>query len=233
MCFGTRENPYPTTELKEQLSSKYNVEFNSVTKWFVNRRVKERGIQANENVAIPEEKKLRTRKVRKTSIEPVPSQNLANQDETLQSPNNQNLVTNTSETNVVSATEVIQTQSKEQILAELELEIKPKLKKQINPNSPPLWKQLLLTTELVTQKPTKTNDKCVKQEQALLNHILNTRTEQELAPFFAMITGPTIRPYRMEELEIIIGRNSYSLRVRIGKILFCGLETISLRNFVC
>jgi len=49
-----------------------------------------------------------------------------------------------------------------------------------------------------------------KIQQEILKHIIQLRKNQNLPPFFVMITGPTIHPYRMEELSITLGRNTSS-----------------------
>ena len=76
---------------------------------------------------------------------------------------------------------------------------------------PPLWKQFLSEKIELESTPKakkeKDKEKQAKQQQ-ILSHVLNIRNQQNLPPFFAVISGPTIRPYRMEELSLFLGRVS-------------------------
>jgi len=69
-------------------------------------------------------------------------------------------------------------------------------------NKLPLWKQLWLKSKDVPIKAELRE----ASEQEILAHIKKTRRVQHLPPIFAMITGPTILSYRMEELRIVLGR---------------------------
>jgi hypothetical protein len=84
----------------------------------------------------------------------------------------------------------------------------------------PLWKQLHINQEKNHNKnPPRPFGLWTEMQmdpetrwQLILQHILWQREREELPPFFAMITGPTIQKYRMEALRVVIGRNTPSAR---------------------
>ncbi|KAL6076301.1 hypothetical protein QOT17_002847 [Balamuthia mandrillaris] len=79
----------------------------------------------------------------------------------------------------------------------------------------PLWKTLRL--EHLRKQRSGQHQQTLKshkeeRQQQILQRIVATRKNQGLPPFFAVISGPTVRPYRMEELSLIVGRNTPSNR---------------------
>jgi len=82
---------------------------------------------------------------------------------------------------------------------------------ELNLTEPPLWKQFfseaLKQTSTAKSKKDRTKERQIKQQQ-ILSHIVRIREQQDLPPFFVVISGPTIRPYRMEELSVLLGRVS-------------------------
>lgn len=73
----------------------------------------------------------------------------------------------------------------------------------------PEWKQMVAHS-MKNLENRRTSEKTM---QKILQHIVKIRTRQKLPPFFAMLTGPDIPPYRMEELSLILGRNSQSHKI--------------------
>jgi len=88
---------------------------------------------------------------------------------------------------------------------------RPTHEAELNLNDPPLWKQFfgesLKQSATAKAKKNRTKERQIKQQQ-ILDHIVRIREQQDLPPFFAVISGPTIRPYRMEELSVLMGRVS-------------------------
>jgi len=73
--------------------------------------------------------------------------------------------------------------------------------------APLLWRELRAASEASRKKAAaKGREAKLAKQQRILRHIAWTRFEQDLPPVFAILRGPTIRPYRMEELSISIGR---------------------------
>jgi hypothetical protein len=73
----------------------------------------------------------------------------------------------------------------------------------------PLWRQLRAASDEARRKsPLGAKDREAKlaKQQRILQHIACTRAEQDLPPVFAILRGPTLRPYRMEELSLTLGR---------------------------
>ncbi|ELR22842.1 FHA domain containing protein [Acanthamoeba castellanii str. Neff] len=73
----------------------------------------------------------------------------------------------------------------------------------------PLWRQLRAASDEARRKsPLGAKDREAKlaKQQRILQHIAWTRAEQDLPPVFAILRGPTLRPYRMEELSLTLGR---------------------------
>ncbi len=87
----------------------------------------------------------------------------------------------------------------------------------------PLWKQF--AEEYARKKASPEMRQEVKQQklqkqQRILRHIALTRSSQEggtVPPVFAIISGPTIRPYRMEELSLTLGRVTPHHRVTFAR----------------
>jgi len=81
--------------------------------------------------------------------------------------------------------------------------------------APLLWRELRAASEASRKKAAaKGREAKLAKQQRILRHIAWTRFEQDLPPVFAILRGPTIRPYRMEELSISIGRATPHHRVR-------------------
>ena len=73
----------------------------------------------------------------------------------------------------------------------------------------PLWKQFAEEQKKRNKVAANTPEKRAEREksqQDMLRHVLKLRELQGLPPFFAMITGPTIQKYFMEELHVTLGR---------------------------
>eukprot|EP01114_Cavostelium_apophysatum_P003934 TRINITY_DN1406_c0_g1_i8.p1 TRINITY_DN1406_c0_g1~~TRINITY_DN1406_c0_g1_i8.p1 ORF type:complete len:476 (-),score=133.44 TRINITY_DN1406_c0_g1_i8:253-1680(-) len=87
--------------------------------------------------------------------------------------------------------------------------LRPRVKETYEPSdveSLPLWRQYYVKNR---QKMGQSN---ADEQQKILRYIMNSRTAQGLPPFFAIITGPTICPYRMEEMRLVLGRTTWETR---------------------
>eukprot|EP01103_Thecamoeba_quadrilineata_P019164 TRINITY_DN7648_c0_g1_i1.p1 TRINITY_DN7648_c0_g1~~TRINITY_DN7648_c0_g1_i1.p1 ORF type:complete len:383 (-),score=82.70 TRINITY_DN7648_c0_g1_i1:801-1949(-) len=75
----------------------------------------------------------------------------------------------------------------------------------------PLWKQFAL--EGPSSRHPQSHIRRQQEQQQLLHHILQMREAQNLPPVFAILTGPTLlQPYRMEELQLVLGRITHKHR---------------------
>ena len=73
----------------------------------------------------------------------------------------------------------------------------------------PLWRQFYEEQKRKNRAADGTQEKNVERDkiqQDMLRHVISTREAQGLPPFFAIITGPTIQKYFMEELCVTLGR---------------------------
>jgi hypothetical protein len=84
----------------------------------------------------------------------------------------------------------------------------------------PLWRQLRAASDEARRRNgAKDREAKLAKQQRILQHIAWTRAEQDLPPVFAILRGPSLRPYRMEELSLTLGRVTPRHRVRLRRLL--------------
>lgn len=96
----------------------------------------------------------------------------------------------------------------------------------------PLWRELRAASEesrLRGDAGVRDREAKLAKQQCILRHIAWTRLAQDLPPVFAILRGPTIRPYRMEELSLTLGRVTAHHRVR-ACVLTLHLEPFLMMN---
>ncbi|PRP89383.1 cut-like homeobox 1 [Planoprotostelium fungivorum] len=232
--YFTTVDVYPTTEAKEKLAQELDLKAETISKWFINRRVKLRneegkkskGNDSDEEAAPKEKPSGRSRgapaKVSsKASKVTGPRAVMARTKNIVAARGKSDPTTPASPQEQISeesykdspalpsADEADEPQviKKKRKVEEISAPPPPPPEPKKEPVPLPLWKELYIEAEAIRAAAGPSAEHLARQ-QLMLDHILNTRKKQELPPVFAMITGPTIQPYRMEELSLVLGRNT-------------------------